>query len=176
MRRSPVRFFFCAYLRILTFVIRISKLVRHAFTRKQKDTLIVSSFLHFNQKRTTSINEAVEFWPVEFWNTTTARPLSGLNLTVSTGPPLFLGLSKNSSMASWVVSSEMLLTRMLLHTGTCWIVTRAESIPLFSPFSLILRKSNEYMVRKICFNYTNTSEAFLLFSLHPRWVITPVHP
>ena len=104
---------------------------------------IVSSFLHFNQKRTTSINGAVEFWPVEFWNTTTARPLSGLNLTVSTGPPLFLGLSKNSSMASWVVSSEMLLTRMLLHTGTCWIVTRAESIPLFSPFSLILRKSNE---------------------------------
>ena len=120
--------------------------------QKAEGHTVRSSFLHFNQKRTTSINGAFEFWPVEFWNTTTARSLLGLNLTVSTGPPLFLGLSKHSSMASWVVFSEMPLTRMLLHTGTCWIVTRAESIPLFSPFSLILRKSNEWMVRKICFN------------------------
>ena len=99
-----------------------------------------------------TVCKAVGYKPAGSWNTTTAPPLWGTNCTLSTGPPLFLRLSKCSRMPSWVVLSERPLTRMLLQAGTCWMETSAESNGLFSPSVLILWKSKKYNNKLICRN------------------------
>ena len=91
----------------------------------------------------------VIYIPFGSWNTTTALPLFGINSTLSTGPPPYLRLSKYSSMASWVVLFEIPLTTMLVLTGTCSMITLAESKPLSSPLVLILLKSKCYVAIRI---------------------------
>ena len=88
-----------------------------------------------------TVCKAVGYKPAGSWNTTTTLPLLGTNCTLSTGPPLFLRLSKCSRMSSRVVLYEMPLTTMLAQTGTWSMVTLAEFKPLFSPLVLILLKS-----------------------------------
>ena len=100
-----------------------------------------------------TVCKAVGYKPAGSWNTTTTLPLLGTNCTLSTGPPLFLRLSKCSRMASWVVLYERPLTRMLLLAGTCWMETSAESNGLFSPSVLILWKSTKYNNKLICRNW-----------------------